>query len=143
MLPFWQDEVASARVVDQPTIGAVIDQIQRTESAPPLWYVLGWLGHEAGISLLGLRLLSVLFAAVLAPLIVLYARRFLPLGAAALAGLLGGVGWQFAAHGRELRAYALYALLALVFRPCARACGAQAERMEPHGASPCASPPGF
>lgn len=115
MLPFWQDEVASARVVDQPTIGAVIDQIQRTESAPPLWYVLGWLGHEAGISLLGLRLLSVLFAAVLAPLIVLYARRFLPLGAAALAGLLGGVGWQFAAHGRELRAYALYALLALVF----------------------------
>ncbi len=115
MLPLWQDEVASARIVTQPTIGAVLDQIQRTESAPPLWYVLAWLGHEAGISLVGLRLLSVAFAAILAPLIVLYARRFLPLGAATFAGLLGGVGWQFVAHGRELRGYALYALLAILF----------------------------
>lgn len=114
-LPLWQDEVASARVVSQPTVGAVLDQIQRTESAPPLWYLLAWLGHQAGVSPAGLRFISVVFAAFLAPLIVLYARRFMPLGAAAFAGLIGGVGWQFVAHGRELRGYALYALLALLF----------------------------
>ena len=42
------------------------------------------------------------------------ARRLLPLWAAATAGLLAAVGWQFVSHGAELRAYALYGLLALL-----------------------------
>jgi hypothetical protein len=114
-LPLWQDEVASARVIVQPTLGDALDQVQRTESTPPAWYVLAWLGHRAGISLDGLRIVSAVLGAACAGLLVVYARRFLPLLAAATAGLLAAVGWQFVAHGRELRAYALYTLLSLAF----------------------------
>ena len=56
------------------------------------------------------RLLSVLFSAVLVALVVIYARRFLELWAAALAGLLVTVGFQFVLHGKELRPYALLLL---------------------------------
>ena len=59
------------------------------------------------------RLLSVLFSAVLVALVVIYARRFLELWAAALAGLLVTVGFQFVLHGKELRPYALLMLLAI------------------------------
>jgi hypothetical protein len=77
--------------------------------------VLGWLVHHAGVPVVGVRALSVLCGGALAFLLVLYARRFLPLAGAALAGIAAALGWQFVLHGRELRAYALFALLAVVF----------------------------
>ena len=113
--PFWQDEVASARVVIQPSFGDMLAQVRLTESTPPAWYALAWAGHRAGISLEGLRIASVVLSALLAALIVVVARRLLPLWAATVAGLLAAVGWQFVSHGAELRAYALYGLLALLF----------------------------
>jgi Dolichyl-phosphate-mannose-protein mannosyltransferase len=114
-LPFWQDEVASARVLLEPTPTRVIDHVARTESTPPGWYLLTWLGREAGIPLESLRYLSVALAAALAGLTVVYARRFLPLWTAALAGALTALAWQTVAHGSELRAYSLLALLTLGF----------------------------
>ena len=51
----------------------------------------------------------------LAGLTVVYARRFLPLWTAGLAGVLTALAWQVVVHGSELRAYALLALLTLVF----------------------------
>ena len=45
----------------------------------------------------------------------MYARRFLPLWTAALAGILTALAWQTVAHGSELRAYSLLALLTLGF----------------------------
>jgi hypothetical protein len=113
--PFWQDEVASARVLEQPTLVDVVRRIERTESTPPAWYVLSWLGRQAGISLEALRIPSAVFSAALAALVLLLARRLLSFRAALFAALLAAVGWQFAAHGRELRAYALHALLAVAF----------------------------
>jgi len=112
--PFWQDEVASARVIIEPSLRDMLAQVRRTESTPPAWYTLAWLGHQAGISLEGLRIASVVLSALLAALIVVVARRLLPLWAAAVAGLLAALGWQFVSHGSELRAYALYGLLALL-----------------------------
>ncbi len=114
-LPLWQDEVASARVLLEPTPAGVIEHVARTESTPPGWYLLAWLGREAGISLESLRYLSVALAAALAGLTVVYARRFLPLWTAALAGILTALAWQTVAHGSELRAYSLLALLTLGF----------------------------
>jgi hypothetical protein len=32
----WQDEVASARILQQPTLGAALARVTRTESTPPL-----------------------------------------------------------------------------------------------------------
>ena len=114
-LPFWQDEVASARVLLESTPAGVVDHVSRTESTPPGWYLLAWLGREAGISVDGLRFLSVVLAAGTAGLTVVYARRFLPLWLAGLAGMLTALAWQIANHGSELRTYALLAFLTVVF----------------------------
>jgi hypothetical protein len=126
--PLWQDEVASARVLLAGDLGEVLDRVRATESMPPLWYVLAWLGREAGVPVEWLRGLSVVAGAALAALLVVAARRVMPLPAAAFAGVLGAVGWQFAVHGRELRAYALYALLSLVFALVLAAAAARSTR---------------
>jgi len=61
------------------------------------------------------RVLSALSGAALSGLLVLYARRFVPLWAATLAGLGAVFGHQFVIHGRELRAYEFLALITLIF----------------------------
>ncbi|MGH3041284.1 MAG: hypothetical protein ACRDNG_06050, partial [Gaiellaceae bacterium] len=114
-LSLWQDEVASARVLLESTPAGVVDHVSRTESTPPGWYLLAWVGREARIPLEGLRVLSVALAAALAGLTVVYARRFFPLWAAGVAGVLTALAWQVVVHGSELRAYSLLALLTLVF----------------------------
>jgi hypothetical protein len=114
-LPLWQDEVASARVLLESTPAGVVQHVARTESTPPGWYLLAWIGREAGISIEGLRFLSVALAAALAGLTVVYARRFLPLWIAGIAGVLTALAWQPVVHGSEVRAYASLAFLTLVF----------------------------
>ena len=122
---FWADEVASGHVITAPTPRAAVQRIRR-ESSPPVWFFLARTAHGAGNELASVsgafkplasfgavRLLSVLFSAVLVALVVIYARRFLELWAAALAGLLVTVGFQFVLHGKELRPYALLMLLAI------------------------------
>jgi hypothetical protein len=113
--PFWEDEVASARVLSEPSLGALIHRVAHTESTPPLWYVLAWAVHVAGAPLREERLLSVLFGALLAAGTVALARRFVSLPLAGTAGLLIALGGEFVTHGHELRAYELFALLSLLF----------------------------
>jgi hypothetical protein len=112
---FWQDEVASARILNEPTFTGMLGHVARTESTPPLWYALGWLLRRAGTPLQDVRLLSVAAGALLAALVVDTARRVVPLPLAALAGLFVALGGELVAHGHELRAYELLALLSLVF----------------------------
>jgi mannosyltransferase len=114
-LPLWQDEVASSRILLESTPAGVVEHVSRTESTPPGWYLLAWVGREAGIPLEGLRFLSVALAAALAGLTVVYAHRFLPLWVAGAAGAFTGLAWQVVVHGSELRAYSLLALLTLAF----------------------------
>jgi len=111
----WQDEVASARILREPTFGAMLHRVVRTESTPPLWYTLGWLFHAAGASILDVRLISVAAGGATAALVVLLTREVLPLRLAAVAGLLAALGSSLLAHGHELRAYALLAALATTF----------------------------
>jgi hypothetical protein len=115
---FWQDEVASARILNEPTFARMLAHVARTESTPPLWYALGWLLHRAGTPLQDVRLLSVAAGAVLAALVVDVARRVVPLPFASVAGLFVALGGQLVGHGQELRAYELLALLSLVFARC-------------------------
>ena len=110
---FWQDEVASARIMLEATPLGVARQVGRTESTPPVWYALGWLVHRLGVSVTDVRLLSVIAGALLAAAVVFYARSLLPLWASGLAGLAVALGYQFVFHGRELRAYELHALLSV------------------------------
>lgn len=111
----WQDEVASARIIREPTFTGMLRHVVRTESTPPLWYALAWTAHHAGLSIHDVRLLSVVFDGALVAAVVLLAARILPLPLAAAAGGLVAVGAQFSAHGHELRAYELFALLAVLF----------------------------
>jgi hypothetical protein len=108
---FWQDEVSSARIILERTPIGVVRHVARTESTPPAWYELGFLVHRLGVPVTEVRLLSVLFGAMLAAAVVVYARTMLPLWASGLAGLAVALGYQFVFHGRELRAYELHALL--------------------------------
>ena len=113
--PFWQDEVASARILREPTVGRMLSHVARTESTPPLWYTIGWLAHLGGVSIHDVRLLSVAFGAILAGMGVVLARGVVTLPYALFAGVLVSCGGQFVAHGREIRAYELFALLTVVF----------------------------
>jgi hypothetical protein len=115
---FWQDEVASARILDEPTFNGMVTHVARTESTPPLWYALGWLLRQAGTPLQDVRLLSVAAGALLAALVVDVARRAVPLPFAALAGLFVAFGGELVGHGQELRSYELLALLSLLFARC-------------------------
>jgi uncharacterized membrane protein len=115
---FWQDEVASARIIDEPTFTGLLHHVERTESTPPLWYLLGWLMRQAGTPMQDIRLLSVAAGAVLAALVVTLALRFMRLPFAALAGLFVALGCQLVGHGQELRAYELLAVLSIVFARC-------------------------
>jgi uncharacterized membrane protein len=87
--------------------------VARFESTPPGFYVLGWVVHNLGASLEQVRAVSALAGGLLAAGVVLFARRLMPLWAAAAAGLSVALGYQFVFHGRELRAYELHTLLCL------------------------------
>ncbi len=112
---FWQDEVASARVVREPTFGAMLHQVVRTESTPPLWYALAWLTHKAGVSIHDVRLLSVAFDGAVVFVAVRVAAKMMPLQLAAVVGAVLAVSGQLSFHGHELRAYALFVLLVSLF----------------------------
>ena len=113
--PFWQDEVATARVIT--TVGpiAMLRRIVNTELHPPALYAAGWLLNRLGAPPVWIRGISVLAAVALSAVVVVYARRFVPLWGAALVGLVSALGWLFVAHGWELRPYAVFALAAVLF----------------------------
>jgi hypothetical protein len=93
----------------------MLGRVARTESTPPFWYGLAWAVHHLGVSIVDVRVLSVLAGAGVAGCAVAIGRRVLPLSAAVVAGLLVAVGGEFVAHGHELRSYELLALLAALF----------------------------
>jgi len=110
--PLWMDEVASARILSEPTLGGMLGRVARTESTPPLWYAFGWALHRVGVGLVDVRLLSVCAGGLLVLVVVALADEVLPRPAPYVAGLLVALGSQFVVHGRELRAYELLALAA-------------------------------
>jgi hypothetical protein len=113
--PLWQDEIASARILVEPTPWDAVGRVAETESTPPAWYLVGWLLHWLGVPVEAVRWLSVACGAGAAVLTLVFARRFMSLPAAVLAGAVVALGWQFVARGHELRAYSLYLLLSVAF----------------------------
>jgi len=114
--PLTGDEVSSAIVISRSGPIAMALQVARGESSPPLWYGIGWAVHLIGVPVEWVRLLSI--AAMLGAVVLtaMIARRAgLPMWSAGLAGMLVAFGDQFVAHGAELRAYALFCMLAALF----------------------------
>jgi hypothetical protein len=113
----YGDEVASARIVTEPSLGRVLTHVRRTESTPPAWYVAAWAVRKAtAADVASLRLLSVLFAAAAAALTAVWARRLLgDQLMAALAGSLVAVGSVPVEYAEQLRPYALVVLVSVAF----------------------------
>ena len=112
---FWQDEVGSARVITVSSPFSMLRALVGTENHPPAFYSLGWIVDRLGAPVVWDRAISVLAAMAVSALVVLYARRLMPLWGAALAGLGTALGWQFWRHGWELRPYSLFALTCVLF----------------------------
>ena len=113
----YGDEVASARIVSEPSLGRVLTQVRRTESTPPASYVADWaIRKTTGAGVQSLRLLSVLFAAVAAGLTSVWARRLLgDQLVAGVAGSLVALGSVPVEYAEQLRAYALVVLVSVAF----------------------------
>lgn len=124
--PLWQDEVASARILVEPTPWDAVARVADTESTPPAWYLAGWLLHWIGIPVEAVRWLSVLAGGAAAALTLVFARRSLSLPAAIGAGIVVALAWQLVARGHELRAYSLYLFLSVAFALALAAAARQA-----------------
>lgn len=111
-LALSQDEVASARILREPTLLSALHRVVRTESTPPLWYALGWVAHQAGIPVVEVRLLSVACGGLLVIAVFIAASMVVSRPCAMVAGALVAFGYEPVFHGAELRAYELLALLA-------------------------------
>ena len=93
----------------------MLHRVVNTELHPPGLYTAGWLLNRLGAQPISVRVISILAAVALSGAIVVYARQFVPLWGAALVGLVSALGWQFVAHGWELRPYAVFALASVLF----------------------------
>jgi hypothetical protein len=119
---FWQDEIATARVIQQPTARAVKAQIVLRESTPPAYYVTAWVAARLGEHFRPeptpgkwLRLLSLVFAVGTTLVTFGLALRLLPLWAAALSGLLVSLSSELVFQGAQLRAYSMLAFASVAF----------------------------
>jgi mannosyltransferase len=110
---FWLDEAYTEHLVHLG-FGAMLDQIPRTESTPPFYYVLAWGWTRLfGYSEFGLRSLSALAGGLTVTLGYLLAGRLAGVRAAVIAGLLLAVSPLMVWYSQEARAYALAALLSV------------------------------
>ena len=117
----WQDEIATVHVISEPTLRSTLGQIVARESTPPAYYVIArvvdravsGLGPEARTRVV--RGLSIAFSFGCTLLTFALALQLLPRWAAALAGLLSSFAAILVAHGYELRAYPLLAVVCVAF----------------------------
>jgi hypothetical protein len=104
---YWFDESVTVRIVDQP-FGGMVDAIPRTESTPPLYYVLAWLWSRiAGVSEPGLRSLSAVAGVATVPLVWAAGRRLVGSRAGLVAAALCAANPTLVWYSQEARSYAL------------------------------------
>lgn len=107
----WFDEIVSATLAKQP-FGAMLHDIARTESTPPLYYTLLWIWTRAfGTTAAALRSLSACFGVATAVVVYAAARVRFSRRAAFVAGALTATHPMLVWYSQETRAYALVTLL--------------------------------
>ena len=111
---FWTDELFTRRIVDQPP-GDASDTVLATESSPHLYYFLAWAWSEVlGAGEAGLRSLSAIAGALVAPVAYLTLRQAGLRTEAVIAGALAAVSPLLVWYSQEARVYALFALVTAV-----------------------------
>ncbi|HEX6788837.1 MAG TPA: glycosyltransferase family 39 protein [Gaiellaceae bacterium] len=111
---FWYDEVATARIV-RSSFGGMVHGIWRTESTPPLYYVLGWIWvRTAGHSETAIRSLSAAAGTAAIAVTYLAGRRLVSRSAGLLAASFVALSPFLIWYSQEARAYSLFVLLGAV-----------------------------
>src|SRR3954471_7598806 len=110
---FWLDESYTVDLV-QRSLGDMLDGVSRTESTPPLFYVLAWLWAKLfGHGEAGLRSLSAVVGTLTVPVAWRAAREwFSGARAGLIAAALVAVNPFFVWYSQEARSYALLVLMA-------------------------------
>ncbi len=108
----WLDEAYTDHLVHL-SLGAMLNAIPRSESTPPLYYVLTWAWtHVFGNSTFALRSVSALAGTATVAVACALATRLAGARAGLIAGLLLAVSPLMVWYSQEARAYALAASLA-------------------------------
>jgi len=108
---FWLDESFTYGIVARD-LGHAVATIPRTESTPPLYYVLGWLWVRVfGLSEVGLRSFSALCGTLMIPVLWEIGRRLISPRVGLVAALLAAVNPFLFWYSQEARAYSLLLLL--------------------------------
>ena len=111
---FWVDELFTRAIVDE-SLGDAADTVLDTESSPPLYYVLAWAWSGVlGADEAGLRSLSAVAGALVAPVAYVTLRQVGLRTEALIAGALAAVSPLLVWYSQEARVYALFALLTAV-----------------------------
>jgi 4-amino-4-deoxy-L-arabinose transferase-like glycosyltransferase len=109
---FWLDESFTVDLVQRP-FGDMLSGVARTESTPPVYYVLAWLWAKlSGHGEAGLRSLSALFGTLTVPVAWRAARELFTPRVGLVAAALVAVNPYFVWYSQEARAYSLLVLMA-------------------------------
>ena len=113
---FWVDEVFTRWVVDQHSLVAIWDQIRRTESTPPLYYLLTKLSTDliGNAGPFALRLPSAVALTCAVPVSYMAVRRFIPTGPALATAGFVAVNPTLVNYGTDARSYGLLVLTGLL-----------------------------
>jgi mannosyltransferase len=108
---FWLDEAYTHAIVAHG-LGHALATIPKTESTPPLYYVLVWLWSRIfGTGEVGLRSFSALCGVLTIPVLYLLGTRLVSRRVGLVAALLTAVNPLLFWYSQEARAYALMVLL--------------------------------
>jgi mannosyltransferase len=114
----WYDEAQTGWMVRAP-LGQMLAGVPRSESAPPLYYVVAWLWVRVfGDTREGLRSLSAVAGVLTIPVAFAAARSLVGRRAALVAALLVAVNPLLIWYSQEARAYALLVLASTVALWC-------------------------
>jgi uncharacterized membrane protein len=109
---FWLDESYTVDLV-QRSFGHMLDGVARTESTPPLYYVLAWPWAKLfGTTEAGLRSMSALFGTIAVPIAWRAGREWFSARAGLIAAALVAVNPFFVWYSQEARSYSLLVLMA-------------------------------
>ena len=112
---FWGDELATRDAVADRTPSEVLTVIQEKEGAPHPYYLLAWAwAGILGAGEAGLRSLSAIAGALVAPVAYLTLRQVDLRTEALIAGALAAVSPLLIWYSQEARVYSLFALLTAV-----------------------------
>jgi hypothetical protein len=105
--PPHEDEML-ALSVGRGSFGDLVDTVVHERGGAPLHFVLAWVVEHAGGGLIGLRLLSALFAVASVPVVWALVRRLADERAAMVATVLAVASWTLLFHAVYARMYTLF-----------------------------------